>query len=568
MPTRATPSLSLLVRFNQAFEKSLLHLWPQEKKLWGAALVSELSVIDSPWKKFFWLLGGISVLARESLHSFLNSLRRPIGSPQFDPAAPLQSPSGRNPRAPRFVLVLLALVFAWIFWQPQTRAVFRSVSQSYTQEGWNSSHWPEVRRIQSLAEKSQDPQLLAFASLLFRDASKREALLDAAIARDPSLVWVDYQNAMPDQFHALSAVRIDRLLAADRGNAVLYFLRAEAIAVSYRQQDAQADPNANDIAHWGSKASQDPRWLAAMNAAFSAPRYDPYDNKLFRLAQDVMRRYSINDPRILTSMLRHRTFYPYLASRAYNKVLLSNAAEAQRSGNYALAIQDCSLILDFAQRLRAGKFFRLAVWTANDLELQTYPLLQSLYENSGRHADALAVAASLRQTNDERVSFTSPIPRASVHGFLHWSRAQWAAVLMQASVLAIWILLPLSPLSIVLLLAFRQHLRGTARSLASLFADLCPVLLVLSCLVLFLAYAPYDHAYRQMLQDSASTIQYEQFGKAAYAPFALPFAVRTALDSLSGPQGQFLAWSALIVILVALLVLISLRNVLRLRRTN
>jgi hypothetical protein len=562
--------LALLTKLNAALRQILLALWPEENKSWGLAFASESVAIDSPHKQLRWLLGGIPVLARQRFDSFLNSLRRPIGVGPNDLIEALPSRTGgRRQRIPRLVLALLFLIFVWLLWQPSTRAVFRSVSESYAAQGWDPEHWPEVHRLQSLAQNSlasekPDPQLLAFVSLFFRDESKRLSMADLAIRTDPALTWIDYHNAVlwndTMKQHTLATIRIDRLFAADPGNAVLYLLRAESIFLPYSQEDAEADPKALRITAWGSLASGDPRWLAAMHDAFSAPRYDPYDQRLFQLAKNVMARYSVNDPRVLAAILAHRPFFQYSAMNTYVKILLSEVAEAQRAGDNDSAIRSCSLMLDFAQRLRATSPPSLESWAAYEIDSQVLPQLQSLYEGTGRHREALAIAARIQENRDERKTLTSGLGR-SRRSFSYWSRGAWAALAMQTSVLAIWILLPLSLASIVLLWFLRTRLRtthGFFHSLLCLFSDLCPSLLVLASAVLFMTYVPYDESFRKLLSGPFSQATFRQIVDTAYAPFSLPFSVRSAIDLVF--FDRFFQWSAFTAALILLLAFIVARN--------
>lgn len=557
-----------LARFNAAFGRVLLALWPEENKAWGIAFTSESVAIDSPLQQFRWLLGGVSVLLRESFHSFLRSLRRPIGVGPGDVIG-IQPDHGRSPRTPRLVLAFLVLLFVWLFWQPQTRAVFRSISETHTSQGWDASHWPEVQRIRSVAGKSRDPQLLAFASLLYTQKDKRLALADSAIQADPSLTWIDYQNAfLPAnntfEQRPLSEIRMGRLLATDPQNGALQLLRAESIADPYLNAASPADR-----AGWKSRAAQDPRWLAAMQAAFAAPRFDNYDSRLFDLSRTVIARYSVNDPRILGSVLGRRSVAQYVVIKAYTDFLLSRASNARGAGNIQSAMQDCSLILDFAQHFRANNVFRMEAWIANDIESQAYPLLQSLYEDAGNHRQALDVAARIQANREERANW---VARSNFRSreFPYWSRNEWAAFVMQSSVLAIWILLPLSLISIVLLWLMRRALRttsGTFHSLLCLFSDVCPSFLVLACALLFITYLPYDESYRQILRAPFSAVSLRGFERAVYAPFLLPASVMSALGSLSGPQGRLLLWSALIAVLALLAALLAYRQLPR-RHSN
>jgi len=571
MTTQPSSRNITLARLNAAIADALLALWPEENKSWGAAFYSEVHAIESPQTQFRWLLGGIPILLRETFHSFLRSLGRPIGVGPSGLVPATAPRNGRSPRTPRGVLLALLLVVTALLAQSPTRAVFRAVSEAHTHNGWDTSDWPEVRRIQSLAEKSlasknPDPELLAFASLTFTDENQRLAYADAAIHADPKLTWVDYHNAILPWYDAphrriLTPDRIARLRASDPDNALLDLLRAESIALPYQQEDARNDPGAHNARTWGERAFHDPQWLAAMDAAFRAPRYDPYDAALFRLTSRVMQRYSINDPRILSVAGRRRLIS--LNVSQYSKILMNRASEAQRAGNNDAAIETCSLILNFAQRLRSANTFE--AWRANDLESQAFPVLRSAFEASGQHADALAIAHRMEQNYDERVA-RSRQGFWPNHSVLHWSRREWSATLIQFSVLAIWVLLPLCLLSIALLWFWRSGLRiasGLVHNLLCLFADSCPFLLAIATAVLFFVYLPYDHAYHQALQTPFSAASYEQYYDAAYAPFILPTNVMVALRSFDGPQGQFLLWSALTAVLAAIAVIL----VFRLRRS-
>jgi hypothetical protein len=534
-----------LARFNEAFGKALLALWPEEKKVWGLAFSRELPAIASPREQFLWLLGGIPVLVRERFRSFLQSLGRPMGVD----AAGIEAP-GRRPRTPRVVVALLFAIFAWLLWQPETRTVFRSVSAAYTPDGWNAARWPEVRRLEALARTSRDPQLAAFASLLSFDEAQRLSLADAAIRADASLAWIDYENAvLPSNDvsgrHLLASDRVDRLLAADPGNAALYLLRADAIASPYA-------PGAGGTSAWEALASRDARWLAAMEQAFRAPRYDPYDRKLFELSQTVMARYSVNEPRILVEVLGRRPLDQYPAIRAYTKVLLGRASDLERKSEPALAAGECSKVIEFARRLRAGTFFALETWIANDIESLAYAKLEPLYRSAGRPADAAGVAARSEENRSERTRIfegnrAGAGRTLSGRTFPHWSATEWAGLAMEGSVLAIWILLPASLAGVIGLSIVRR--RGRFFSLLAVASDLCPSFLVLACSVLFMSYAPYDETCWQVLRGPYSAASYRDFAAAAYAPFALPPEIRQAAGVFFGPHGVFLLWSAVTAVL-------------------
>jgi len=137
---------------------------------------------------------------------------------------------------------------------------------------------------------------------------------------------------------------------------------------------------------------------------------------------------------------------------------------------------------------------------------------------------------------------------------------------MQSSVLLIWILLPASLASItaLLFLGSSQYVtRGILHSLLCLIADFCPAALAFTSAVLFIAYAPVDAAYRQVVRGPFSPSHYEEFARLVYAPFSLPMSVHNALGSASGPNGRVILWSAATAVLLLLVVLLLVRQLRR-----
>lgn len=178
--------------------------------------------------------------------------------------------------------------------------------------------------------------------------------------------------------------------------------------------------------------------------------------------------------------------------------------------------------------------------------------------------EALDIAARVQQNRDERAKLASEKHLLrSERDSRRWSGAEWRAVLMQLSVFSIWILVPLSLASIPVLWLVRSCLRVTSgpfHSLLCLFADVCPAVLALASAVLFIAYAPVDSAYRQVLRGPFSPEGYAEVSRLVYAPLSLPEGVQTALLSISGPDRHFLLWSVATAILILLAVLPLIRQ--------
>ena len=173
----------------------IVRLWPTESKNWAHAFAAELSEIETPFEASRWLLGGFMLLTRERFKSFFRSLTRPVGIPAGGNLELFAKQSARVPRTPRIVTIAFLLASCAILLHPEVRTAVRSIVRGYINPKEDTSRWSSVRQLRKDAEISQDPKLFALLSLLSDDDAHRSRLADRAIALDPSLTWIDYENA-------------------------------------------------------------------------------------------------------------------------------------------------------------------------------------------------------------------------------------------------------------------------------------------------------------------------------------------------------------------------------------
>lgn len=280
----------------------IVRLWPDQTKQWGRAFEAELSEITDPFASLRWLMGSVVLLAREGWKSFFESLGRPFGVPHGGPAELPGKNWARVPHTPRWATMLLLLASAAIFSHPEVRESLSRVFENYTHSGWEPSQWRSVKKLHKEAETNRDPQLLAWLSLLSTDQAERILLSQEAIEKDPSLTWLDYEqslfplNDLSNQ-HYLSMDRIERLQRWDPDNAVPHLLMAEVISEPLRSEPWLAPTRTGTkIIEWETKISRDSRWLAEMEKAFSAPKYDHYMLRKFQLVRAVRENTGLRAP--------------------------------------------------------------------------------------------------------------------------------------------------------------------------------------------------------------------------------------------------------------------------------
>ena len=310
-------SLPLSQRFSAFLARGIVRLWPAETREWGLAFEAELPEITTPLASVRWAIGGIMLLARERWKSFFRSFGRPIGVSAGSLLETHVRNSSRVPRTPRFVTVLLFLASAAILLHPDVRSCIRLSFRSFSADVrgynlrwvWGPSPWGSVRRLFKEAETNRDPKLLALLSLLSWDNDERLRLSEEAIQKDPLLTWLDYEQFRSQEHtFVLPESRLERLQKWDPGNGASRLFAAYAAAYRAGEEWGSVQwPKLRYVQKSGltqmDKAPPDAQWLLAMDAVYTAPKYDSYVDREFDLIRDVTQKYGVRDPDITLYLL-------------------------------------------------------------------------------------------------------------------------------------------------------------------------------------------------------------------------------------------------------------------------
>ena len=525
------------LRFAEFAARIIVRLWPEETRDWGRAFAAELSEIETPLASFRWLVGGLMLLTRERFRHFARSLGRPLGVPALSPLESVARKPSRIPRAPRIVTALLLLVSLAILCLPEVRTSLGSVASGYFHGDWNPSRWRSIQKLRKEAQTNRDPQLLVFLSLLADDPKDRTHLAGEAIARDPSLAWIDYVEsywnfADPDRQHFLSDEKIARLQEFDPGNAVPLLLNAEIIShpVQLAYFATTHDSALTEDRAWEHEIAKNPAWLAAMDRAFAATKYDDYWSRQLDLLRVVSDSFHLSDTDVAFYILVSHRLIDYEDIDAYADLLLQSGEEAARRGNTALAAASFEKVEHFAQLIRARSNLSGDTWLAAEIGTKSAQKLQSLFESTGEPAQRQLAAAQLAGWQNLKTSL-----RMRPHPWFerHWSRSERAALLINLAVLLICILFPivvLTLLSVGFAASSTRKICGHLYPFVCLAADATPILLASSFALLFFAYHPYADFYHSQLAANPTAANIEDILSAARVTHNLPWTVRVALQ--------------------------------------
>jgi hypothetical protein len=535
-----------------------LRLWPEESRDWGHALAAELYEIEKPFEALQWALGGLMLFSSATASHFLAWLKLPAGSRLAAASLPIGTNPPTLPKRSRLFTAAILVATAVVLFFPQGREAISTVRASWNGYRGYSSDVRALRNLAVRAEKERDAHTLAFVALATPDADRAMMLADHAVAINPSLTWIYASSTGHPEFTPQSKERLTRLLAADPDNAFSDLLAARTISEPlFRQLIFRHSPTEKEFE---AALAANPEWLAHMDRAFRAPRYDSYFNRHWQLTREVWNRDpDLSASVIFISLWTHKL--PDMASiRSYGTLLVHNAQEAAAAGR-----------LDEAQSLlvRVGEFGRhMSDQGESDFERmaglsvshQALAEMRNLYQTRGMDRQSQEAAWHLRDVDDhiERLhhSFQLPSP---------WQMRAFdrRALLVQLSAALAMLFAIAAALSLIILelpLAKPGHQRIWLRRTISAAADWAPAALLIGCVALLWLFQPYAQILRSARTlDSASAAWHSMH-------FEGLFTLSSTLGVLEGPFTPVHFWQALICALVALGFFVLVRGFLRYKR--
>lgn len=545
-----TPRPSLTRTLAHSSLRFALRFWPEESRHWGDALAAELDEIEKPFESLHWALGGLMLFARASASRFLAWLRLPAGSRLSAGFSPSVTKTLVLPKRSRLFTAAVLLGFVVLFFLPQSREAISTIRASWSEFSASPSDLRAVENLGVRAEKENDARTLAFVSLILPDPARATALADRAVALDPSLVWI-YAGRLGGP----SQDELARLLESDSDNAVPELLAAHSISET-RFQALISGGKMSDQAVVAALAS-DHAWVAHMDRAFRAPRYDSYFSRDWQLTRQVWNREPFLSPSVVFCSLWSHSFPDNRSIKIYANVLTRNSQEAFAAGHQQEAENLLKELDSFGRRLteQGEAYFERVMGL--ELSRQATSELRSLYRSAGRADETEAAGQHLREIESRRDGLANSFRDMEPQQLRMLERraffVQFSAVLALLLVVAIAVSL--------LALELRPKMKGNRglglRAAICLCADWAPVTLLAAFVALLWAFQPFAGILRAAHSASSASAAWHTMH------FEGLFILSTTLGPFMEPFTPYHLWQASTSILIAFALFLLLRGFLK-----
>jgi len=530
--------------------------WPEETRAWGMALAAEIDEATGTVETLRWSVGGIMFFAHSWAASLLSWLKLPAG-------APLRLAREGGPRdavLPRrsrlFTIGVLAATAAVLF-LPQSREAISTVRASWTiwNERDSSSHDQRmIDRLAARAEKENDAPTLAFVALRVNDSGRFATLADRAVSLNPEFVWVyGAARSWPGQ-EQTRAKQLQRLQAADPANAAPKLLAADGtekptVESLYDHRSSIVLPSENTLAHY-------PQWVALMEQAFAAPRYDSYFQRHFQLSRDVWNR----ERSLPVSVVLYGLWFQHIPNlmdlRMFSDIRIHQARKAAAAGNLKEAEQLLEGLDSFGERMFNGSSTVIEKLIALAIARHASNESGELYQSVARTVDAQNATLRVQQI-DERI--------AALH--FDYSRQQrfrkWGFLVQGVGGLAV--LAGCAALLAILLQEFWPARTGSRRSswrkVVCWFVDYAPATLLVATGAFLLSFLPFAHVLAQFRSSQDNLLADRYMGDTLMSLASIPIWVLSA-------KGTVWIWEFVTAFLVGVALFAAARSIYRVKRVS
>jgi hypothetical protein len=535
-----------------------LRLWPEETRDWGHALAAELHEIEKPLEALRWALGGLMLFSRASASHFLAWLKRPAGSRLSAASLPIGTNPPILPKRSRLFTTAILLATAAVLFLPQSREAISTVRASWNGYRAYSSDVRALRNLAARAEKERDARTLAFVALVTPEADRAMTLADHAVAINPSLTWIYAGSTGHPEFTPQSKERLARLLAADPDNAFPDLLAARTISEPlFRQLIFRHSPTEKEFE---AALAANPEWLAHMDRAFRAPRYDSYFNRHWQLTREVWNRDPDLSASVIFISLWTRKLPDMASIGSYGTLLVHNAQEAAAAGRLDEAQSLLVRVGEFGRRMSDQGEFDFERMAGLSVSHQALAEMRNLYQTRGMDRQSQEAAWHLRDIDDQIERINHSFQRASPWQMRAFDRRAFLVQLSAALAMLFAVAAAFSLIILELPLAKPGQQRIWLRRTITAAADWAPAALLIGCVALLWLFQPYA----QILRSARSLTSAPEAWHSMH--FAGLFTLSSTLGVLERPFTPVRFWQAFILALVVLGFFVLVRGFLRYRR--
>jgi hypothetical protein len=549
---------SMTARFARWALGCAVRHWPEENRAWGLALAAEIDETASASETVRWSCGGIMLFSRSVLSSAWKWMRRPAGSSLSGGAV---GPDGSSllPKRSRVFTAAVLAAAAVLLSLPEGREAIRTVRSSWQDFRGSDSEQRMLDEIAVRAEKEKDARTLTFVALSTSDRARGAELAERAVGLDPQFMWVfAARNRRPDN-DPPGAEWLARLQAADPGNAVPQLLVADAQVQARIETDLEHGVKIDEVRQ---SLERDSKWLALMDGAYAAPRYDSYFERHFQLARTVWNREKSLPPTTVLYGIWQHGFPNMLTFRLYCDIKTKQSQTAQAAGDTKRAESMLAGLDMFGMRMAEAN--------ASDSDLEKLiglgiarnanKAMAKLYQESGKPEDARRAAMRLDQIDERaremRRAF-NPSRSARARAF------RKEAVLVQGFGTLV-VIAGFAALSTILLLELWpgriQRAKPFWRRATCWVADFAPASLLIACGAFLVSFLPFQSVFEEYRSSSLQLGDEQVLTDAMWSLVTIP-------EYFVGVDASVELWSFVTIVLSALLLFVLVRGFYRTKRT-
>jgi len=502
------------------------------------------------------------LLTRAWWNHVMRSWLRPAGVPDGGPLADFAKNASRVPRTPRFVTALLLLASVGLLLTADSRQALSTGFHAWRDDAADQ-FYKRVLKLREEAKRTQDTQLLAFAALAYSgDNNERLNFAKEAVRRDPSLTWIYSKIRLNEapccMLHPLDEQGIVALQKWDPENALPRILAADAIYE--RIEKAWYDEGMQGSSNVDKATQQDAKWLAAMNSAFRAPKFDSYQAQEFALYRDIAYRYDIRGGDLVLGIFWNSgEWQSYRQISLYNHLLWDNGDAALARGKLDDAAALYREPLIFAEQVLGQDQTAIAPFELPFVKRTSYQKLIPVLEKMGRKDDESLAQFQLQSVETE-------LQTASTARRWRWLDADgWTGMAIRSLTLAIPVLGVMILFCLIFLfLGHSKDLnsRGRSFAFASWGIDCAPLLLLTACVGIFAVWQPLVLSYWKTMSSPWNSSTLNDLMDVVLSPYAMPASYNTFSQNY---LDAYHYWVAAVVGLSMIALYIMLRGILRRR---
>jgi len=551
------PRESLPLRLARSSLKFALRLWPEESRRWGHALAAELDEIETPSGALGWALGGFVLFARASASHFLAWLKLPAGARVSAASLSAGTAAPILPRRSRLLTTAILVGAAAFLFLPRSREAISTVRASWHDFSTSPGDFRAIEKLGARAAQQNDARTLAFASLALPHSDQATAYADRAVALDATLVWIYASRMGRPYFASPSAQDLARLIESDPDNAFPELMAARTIADPIERALIDGDAPEKEIE---AALASDPGWVADMDRAIRARRYDSYLTRDWQLTSDVWNREPSLSPSIALSVRMLHSIPDWLSIEAYSNLLAHRAQEAAAAGHPKDAESQLERLNYFGQRMTEQGDTDIERRMGLSVSAQAETELRTLYVNTGKVSESAEAEQQLEQIKSRTRALTHSWLGMGTPQFRMLERSAIFVQVLAAFAMLLSFAVAFSLLALELPPEARAKRRSWLRRANCLVVDWAPMPLLAACVALLRAFQPFAGVLglAHSVGSAAADWQTTHFEKL--------FALSTVLSPVINFFDPYHLWVILTCTLFVLLLFLLLRGILRYKR--